>query len=362
MRVLICGGGTAGHINPAIAVADEIKKQDNSSTVLFIGRDGGKENKLIFKAGYEMKTIKMQGLKRSLSLKNIKSISYAISAIPKAKEIIKNFNPDVVFGTGGYLCWPVIVAAKRMGIKTFLHESNTSPGLTTKLLSKKVNLMLLNSEKTAGYLSKKTRYKVVGNPIRSDFFKIDRESARSKLGLQENDIFILSFGGSIGSDKINKTIIEVMQKYSSKDDKIKHLHGCGERYYESIKNDNNLRRLNGCKIVPYIDDIPTMMHASDIVISRSGAMTISEICYVGVASILIPSPNVSDNHQYKNAISLKNRGAAIIIEEKDLTFTVLKNRLAKLKSAKFDRKNVAKNAGRLFVNNSASLIVSEFKR
>ena len=357
MRLLLCGGGTAGHINPAIAVAEELTKSCKDSKVLFVGREDGEENQLVSKAGFSFQTIKIQGIKRSLSLENIARIKLAIKAIDSAGEIIKQFKPDVILGTGGYVCWPVITAGRKMGIPIAIHESNIVPGLTTKLLSKKCDLIFLNQEEAKKHLSKKVKTKTVGNPLRQSFVKTTRKEAREKLKIAENEIMILSFGGSIGAERLNDVIVDVIKKYSSTDKKIKHIHAVGKRYYEKIKTEKN--DYNGCKILPYIDDMATYMKASDIVICRCGSMTLSEVCEAGASPILIPSPNVTANHQYANGKHLEDLGAAIMIEEKNLSTDTLINAINLLKSEKNGRKTRAKILNGLKSTNASKEIVSE---
>ncbi len=357
MRLLLCGGGTAGHINPAVAVAEELTDTNPDSEILFVGREGGYENAIVTKAGFKLCTIKIQGIKRSLSLSNLKRIKNAIIAIKQAEKIIKEFMPDVILGTGGYVCWPLITAGRRLGIPTAIHESNITPGLTTRLLSKKCDLVFLNRNETKKYLNEKSKTKTVGNPLRKNFKKISRQDARQKLKINENELLILSFGGSIGAEKMNEVIIDVIRQYSSKDKNVKHIHAVGKRYFNKIKEEKN--KYAGCKILPFIDDMPTMMNAADIVICRCGAMTLSEICEVGVASILIPSPNVTGNHQYENGIHLKEKGGAILIEEKNLSTEALIKAINTLKNEKNGRKTRAKTLKALATPNSAKTIVSD---
>lgn len=357
MRLLLCGGGTAGHINPAIAVAEELKANQPNSKILFIGREGGSENSLISGAGFEFRTLKIQGLKHSLSPSNIKRAINAIKSVESASKIIKNFDPDVILGTGGYVCWPVIIAGRKMGIPTAIHESNITPGLTTKLLAKKCNVVFLNSETTKEHLSRRVKTVTVGNPLRRKFGKLSRHDARKKLKIDENELLILSFGGSIGAQKMNEVILEVIENYSSKDKNIRHIHAVGKRYYEEIKSEK--KKYDGCEILPFIDDMPTVMRASDIVICRCGAMTLSEICEVGVASILIPSPNVTANHQYRNGRYLEQIGGAMLIEEKNLNTDILISAIDKLKNDKNGRKTRAKTLKSLSTPNSAKMILDE---
>jgi UDP-N-acetylglucosamine--N-acetylmuramyl-(pentapeptide) pyrophosphoryl-undecaprenol N-acetylglucosamine transferase len=357
MKLLLCGGGTAGHITPAIAIAEELKSTSPSSEVLFIGRENGNENNLIEKSGFSYKTIKVEGIKRSLSLDNVKRISNAIKSIKKAKEIIEEFNPDVILGTGGYVSWPVIMAGKKLGIKTAIHESNIIPGLTTRLLSKKCDIIFINKNETKTKINTKSKILTVGNPLRKNFLSLDRATARKKLGLEEKDFLIVSFGGSIGSEKLNEIIIDVIKNYSSKESDIKHIHAVGNRYkqMEILSKKTN----GGCKIVDFIEDMPKMMRAADLVICRCGAITLSEICEVGVTPILIPSPNVTDNHQYANGSHLSSLGGAILIEEKNLSTSELISTIKSVKNDKFGRKNRAKILQSIATPNSAKTIVKE---
>ena len=359
MRIVLCGGGTAGHVNPALAVAEEIIRQDKNNKVLFIGRRGGKENTLITNAGFSVETIEIQGIKRQFTLENFERIKNAFKAKKEAEKIIQSFNPDIILGTGGYVCWPVISAGHSLGIPTSIHESNIIPGLTTKLLSLKSDLILLNHKTTGKRLIKSTKTVVVGNPLRSDFMNGNRITARKKLNLKEDDIFILSFGGSIGSEKLNQCSLNLMKHFSSKQANVMHVHASGERYFEKIKNAGSIFENQRCEVKPYIHNMSEMMYAADIVICRCGAMTLSELSHVGVSSILIPSPNVTGNHQLKNAKHLSDMGAAILIEEKNLNSEVLIKTVKDIKNDKSGRKKRAKIIKSLSYPNSTELIINE---
>lgn len=358
MRILFCGGGTAGHVNPAIAIAEETLSRFPNAEILFIGRDGGKENKSITDAGFNLQTIRISGLKRSLSLGNISIICTALRSVSQAKKIIEDFKPDVILGTGGYVSWPVIFAGQTMKIPTAIHESNISPGLTTRLLAARCTHVFVARNETEKFLPKKAKILVVGNPIRKGFFNITRDQARHKLGIKEDEVLIISFGGSIGAEKINNVIMDVIKNHSSKNPKVRHIHATGQRYYEQIESPFKKEK-DGCVVLPYINNMPCVLKAADIVICRCGAMTISEIMAVGVASILIPSPNVSGNHQYLNARYLADREAALLIEEKNLTSDRLTNLLFSLEIDKIDRKNKAKKIKELSTPNAAKIILDE---
>ena len=358
MRLLLCGGGTAGHITPALVVAEEMKRRFPDTKILFIGRKGGGENEAVKKAGIELKTIDIQGLKRSLTFENVKRLKLALQAKKEADKIIKEFKPDIILGTGGYVCWPVISSGKKLNIPVAIHESNAYPGLTTRLLASKCDKVFLGREEAKAYLTKRAKYKVVGNPVSRDFTKFSHEEARKTLGIRNNETFIVSFGGSIGADKLNQVVIEVIKNHSSNDKQIRHIHATGKRYFDSHITDTKFPDTR-CKILPYIDNMPTMLRAADIVICRCGAMTLAELSAVGVAAILIPSPNVSGNHQYKNAKQLSECGAASLIEEKNLSKKLLWNSILELKTDKNGRKNRAKMIKAFSSPDAAKMIVDE---
>lgn len=325
MNVLICGGGTAGHVNPALAIADAFKKHDKFCKVAFVGRLGGNEYRLVEERSIPLYRLCAVGLDRKHLLRNVSAVSGLVKSVFEAKKIIKDFKPDVIIGTGGYVCAPMIIGGHLMKIPTVLHESNAYPGLTTRKLSAMCDKVLLNFECCKEHLKPKRKLTVVGVPLLLDFEKITREEARRKLGIGKNDYFIVSFGGSGGAGVLNSKIIEFMKAYSTKNAFIRHTHATGNKYYPEIKSSESslCRGSHGCKVLPYIDNMPTVMNAADLVISRCGAMTLGEISAVGVPSILIPSPNVADDHQLKNAEQFAKDGCAMLIEEKDLNMRTL---------------------------------------
>lgn len=316
MKVLLCGGGTGGHVTPALSVAQKLLEEGNENEILFIGRKDGKENLAVKKAQIELSELEIYGIKRSLSPSNIKRLFCAIRAVKKAKRIIKAFSPDIILGTGGYVCWPTLTAGRKLGIPTAIHESNVYPGLVTRLLSRKCDAILLNKGETAKYLKGAKRVEIVGNPISSGIYRISRTQARASLGLRSNDVFILSFGGSGGADKLNSAIYELMNEVSAEQSNVFHLHATGRAYFNKWSTEHVTP--GNCRIVPYIEDMPRYLKAADIVISRCGAMTLSELSAAGCCSVLIPSPNVTGDHQRKNAKSLSDSGSAILIKESEL--------------------------------------------
>ena len=363
MRVLLAGGGTAGHINPAIAIADKIRQNNPDAEILFAGTSRGMESRLIPKAGYDFTPINVRGFQRQLSLRNIKNNVLAVGCLVssrfRAKKIIRDFKPDLVIGTGGYVSGPIVLTAADMGIKTAIHEQNAYAGVTTKLLSKKVDVALLAFEEAAKYLDKNCKYKVVGNPVREDIIYKNRKTSREKLGVGDR-ICVLSFGGSLGAQKVNDAVSYLISE-NAKDNNYFHIHATGAIGYEDFMKSLriNPKDYDNLDIRQYIDDMPDCMAAADIVISRAGAITLSEIQATGKPAILIPSPNVAENHQFHNAMVLKNNDAAEIIEEKDLSGEKL---LKTVKSFDLNRlKTLGQNASKMAIIDCADRIYNEIK-
>ena len=324
MRVLITGGGTGGHVNPALAIANTIKQNDHDAVIAYVGTKRGIENKLVPKAGYPMYYVDVKGIKRSLSPSNIKAAYLALTSPIKAKKIIREFKPDIVVGTGGYVSWPVVKAASQMGIPTALHESNAIAGVAVKMLQKSVDRIYLNFEKTGESLScDRAKLMKVGNPILGGFSSMTREEARKKLGIPDKYKYvILSYAGSMGAEKVNDAVLCLMREFTSKHPEVYHIHATGSIELELCTSQFKEMGLDKCEnieLCEYIYDMPVRMAAADITINRAGAMTISELAATGKCSIFIPSPNVAENHQYKNAKVLSDAGAAALFEEKELT-------------------------------------------
>ncbi len=319
-------GGTGGHINPAIAIANTIKNNIPDAEILFVGTRRGKEGELVPREGYEIRFVESQGIRRSLSLSNIKAIYTALVSPYKAKPILKDFAPDVVIGTGGYACWPVLKAASMMGIPCAVHESNAKAGMAVKRLQNCVDKILINFDKTRDDLRRKDKVVTVGNPLRGAFSHAEKEASREKLGIPRNSFFVLSYGGSGGAEFLNEVMVKVMAIFVEKHSNVIFQHAAGSRDFEATRecfSSLGLNRFPNAKLEEYIFDMPLRMAAADLVICRAGAMTISELAMMGKASILIPSPNVVDNHQYMNAKVLADAGAACLLEEAALTPSLL---------------------------------------
>ncbi len=360
MKAIICGGGTVGHLTPGISIAEIILKQDSKNEVLFIGRENGDENEVIIKKGYRLKTINITKIARKLNLKSVKAIPNIISALKSARKILKEEAPDIVIGTGGYVSWPIIKTAQRLKIPTVMHESNLCPGLATRLLAPRCTRILLNFKQSENEFKRKDNLIVCGNPLPNAFSEITREQARRKLGLSDKDFFILSFGGSGGAEKLNEEVISLMKNHSSKASKVKHVHATGKKYYDKVKekNPNFIRGYNGCKILPFIDEMPLYMKGADTVISRCGAMTLSEVSACGCVPILIPSPNVTNNHQYKNAKVFTDNGAALMIEESELNERTLLDAVRYLENNHSVREKMKRNLSSFKTENTKEIIIN----
>ena len=329
------GGGTAGHINPALAIAETIRKNDPTAEIEFVGVRNGKEVDLVPREGYRLHFVRAMGLRRSLSPENIKALYLAWHA-PRAKDtlaILDEFKPDIVIGTGGYASWPIMKAAINRGIPTAVHESNALPGKTVRQLQKSVDRIWVNFPQTAQRLKAKEKILHVGNPLRGGFGAVSRERAKEQLGIDKDRLFVLSFGGSLGAETVNQAVISVMQKLIAQHSRVLHMHATGKRDYENCKkafDDAGLKESDGCILTDYIYDMPLRMAAADIVISRAGAMTLSELALMKKAAILIPSPYVADNHQYLNAKTLADVDAACLVEESTLESGALTEALCEM--------------------------------
>lgn len=323
MRILFVCGGTAGHINPALAVADIMAARHKGCKILFAGSPKGMEATLVPSAGYSFVPIEVAGFQRRLSgeniSRNIKALYLLALSAKRAKRIIRDFKPDIVMGTGGYVTGPVVRAAAKMAIPTATHEQNAFPGITTKLLSPLVDKVLLAFSDAGERLKCKNPPITTGNPVRGALLKAGRDTARNKLNIAPDKLCILSFGGSLGAAPVNAAVAALMLSHRGK---YHHIHATGRQNhaaFTAIPGIASLPMGSGIDIRPYIEDMDDCLAAADLVICRAGALTLSELTAVGRASILIPSPYVAENHQYHNAMALVNAGAADILEEKNLT-------------------------------------------
>lgn len=326
MKILFAAGGTGGHINPALAVAGEIAERYPDADILFVGTKDKMEAKLVPQAGFAFRTIKISGFQRKISIeniiRNIKTIIYLLFCSFSVKKILKEFKPDVVVGFGGYVSGPVVRTAAKMGIPTAIHEQNAYPGITNKTLAKIVDRVMLTAEEAGKYMQCKNPPAVTGLPVRGEMLKADRDISRAELGIKDGQKLVLSMGGSLGAMTINNAMVDLIGEYA-KDESLYFIHAMGQYGLwvpEKLKEKGvDTQSAPNVEIREYISDMHRCMSAADVVICRAGASSLSEIQALGKASILIPSPNVAENHQYHNGMALVNKGAALLIEEKDLT-------------------------------------------
>ncbi len=338
MRLLFAGGGTAGHINPALAIANYICEREPSCEVCFVGTREGLETELVPRSGYPLELIRVHGFDRSLTLRNIKNLSELPGAIYAAKRIIKRFRPDVVIGTGGYVSGPVLYAAASAHIPTLVHESNAFPGITTRILAGCVDTVALGVEDAKTYLPKAKRVIVTGTPLRSSLLEVNPFVARRKLGLDARP-FLLLFGGSLGARDFNRTVADWISQTAA-EGKYQILWGTGKRnQYEEVmtrfqENGVDISQYSQIKVCEYIYDMDIAMAAADLVISRAGASTLCELTALGKPAILVPSPYVTGNHQEHNARAVERGGGAVVILEQDFTKEQLDETVTRLTGSK----------------------------
>ncbi len=327
MRFLFTCGGTAGHINPAIAVANLVRERHPKAEVLFVGAAGGMECNLVPRAGYELKTIPVSSLKHNLTpsamAHNARVLVKMAGSLRAARRILRDFRPDVVLGTGGYASFPVVHAAAKMGIPTAVHESNALPGLTTKLLSRRADRVLISFEEARAAYRHPDRVVLTGTPVRSAFFLTSKAEARRALGIDENKPLVLSCFGSLGARDMNRFMVDFICREAGVHD-LQHIHATGKFGWawmpdEIKKAGVDLQAHPNIRIMEYIYDMPVVMAAADLLITRAGASTLAELMAAGKPAILVPSPNVTGNHQEKNAQALSSRGAAVLMRESECT-------------------------------------------
>lgn len=326
MRILFTCGGTAGHINPAVGVAGRIRELDPGAEILFVGAKGMMETELVPREGYEIKTVDITNIHRSLKpreiVHNLNTLRNVVVATGEAKKIISEFRPDVAVGTGGYVCYPVLRAAHAMGVPTLVHESNAVPGLTTRMLAGIVDCIMVGFEGAKENYKSGANVVFTGTPVRTDFRDADRRQAKARLGLDPDKPLVLSVWGSLGSAYMNRTMVEFIRTACEKRE-FALIHSAGKRGYPAMKA---AIAETGCDcaggsadVREYIFDMPRVMAAADLILCRSGASTLGELSALGRPAILIPSPNVTGNHQEKNARVLEKCGAAEVFLEGQFT-------------------------------------------
>ena len=368
MKVVIAAAGTAGHINPGLAIANKIKKEQEDSEIIFIGTTRGLENDLVPRAGYELKTIEAYGLSKEISVDNLKKMIKTLKGFGEAKKIIKQFKPDIVIGTGGYICGATITAAHSLNIPTVLHESNAFPGKAIKMLAKKTDTILVSFEDAIPRIKNCKNVVFTGTPVKIKKRNYTEEEKRKiiyGMDLEIDKPIVLVFGGSQGAKKINDTIIDMVKNNLNTDYQI--VWATGPKQYDNIKEELenlslNIENIKNMKILPYIYNMEEVMNVVDLIIARSGAMTITEISNLGKPSILIPLPNVSHNHQLYNAKALEKVGASKIILNDELNSTILNKTISDIVLNKDKQKEMGENALKISTVDSEDRIYEEIRK
>lgn len=352
MRVIIAAAGTGGHINPGLAIANKIKQEQKDSKIIFIGTTRGLENDLVPRSGYELKTIEAYGLSKKITLDNIKKMYKTFKGYGEAKKIIKEFKPDIVIGTGGYICGATISAAHNLGIPTLLHESNAFPGRAVKMLARNTDTILISFKEAKDRIKNAKNVVYTGTPVKiykKDYDINEKMKIIKNAGLNGTKPIVLVFGGSQGAQKINEAIIGILKNKLNKNYQI--MWATGPKQYDIIKqmlqHENiNINNIDNAKIVPYIYNMEEIMNVSNLIVARSGAMTITEISNLAKPSILVPLPNVSNNHQLYNAKVLEDIGAAKIILNDELNEKILNSYIEEIvlnKNIEFEMSKCALN-------------------
>ena len=354
MRVIISAGGTGGHIYPALAIINKIKEKEPDSEFLYIGTHNRMEKDIVPAKGIPFKSIEMYGFSKKI-FRNVKTVKCLFKAFKECKKMIKEFNPDIVIGVGGYVTVPVVVSAKKLGYKTFLHEQNSLPGKSNKFLSKYCDLVGVSFESSLDKFPSGKAI-VTGNPCSEDALKAP-VLLKSTLGLSATKKLVLIVMGSLGAGKVSKYLESELQRFESKDYEVLFVTGKGS--YDEVMKHNYPKNV---KIIPFYEGLTSVMKKTDVMVSRAGASTLSELIALEVPSILIPSPYVANNHQYLNALDLVNQNAALMVEEKDLEDGILFKKVDELINNEEEIKNIKSNLRKMQVKDSATVIYNNLKR
>lgn len=350
MKVLLSGGGTGGHVYPAIAIANRIKEENPDAEIVFVGTEKGIESEIVPKYGYELKTVTVQGFKRKIDFDNVKRVFKLFKGLEQSRRIVKKFKPDVVIGTGGYVSGPVLFNASMSKVPAIIHEQNSFPGVTNKILAKMVTKVLTSFEDSHERFPEETRSKLVltGNPVRKEILISKKSNSRRKLGVQEDKKMVLCYGGSGGSRKINDSMKLVIRNLVNED--VAFIYATGKNFYDGFMEDiSDLQLKPYQKVVPYLEDMASALAACDMVIGSAGAISLAEITALGKPSIIIPKAYTAENHQEYNAKSIESKGAGIAILEKNLTAETLNNTVFKMlgdRELLIDMANSSKEIGK----------------
>ena len=365
MKVIIAAAGTAGHINPGLAIANKIKEENPKAKIIFIGTMRGIENDLVPRAGYELKTIEAYGIQKKVSIQNIKNMFKTIKGFSEARKIVEKEKPDLVIGTGGYICGAVLTAAHKKNIPTMLHESNSYPGLAVRFLEKKTDVIMVAFEEAKKRLKKAKKVVLTGTPTKIKNVKLNNEEIKKQMGIENNLPIVLAFGGSQGARTINNNILEIIKNDANKDYEL--IWAPGQKQYDIIqeeleKANININNVKNAKIFPYIYNMQEVMSISDLIIARSGAMTITELSIMGKPAIFIPLPSRNANRQEDNARVLEKIDAAKVILENELDAKTLENTIEDLISHKDKLLKMGENARKIAIENAEEIIYEEVKK
>ena len=368
MKVIIAAAGTAGHINPGIAIANKIRQEEKDSEIIFIGTIRGLENDLVPRAGYKLKTIDAYGFCKKISIDNLKKIYKTYKGYGEAKKIIQEFKPDIVIGTGGYICGATITAAYAQNIPTILHESNAFPGRAVKILAKKTNTIMVSFQDAIPRIKQAKNIVYTGTPVkikRQEYGEDEKNRILKQIGLKAIKPIVLISGGSQGAQRINKSIIEIIKNKLNKNYQM--IWATGPKQFDGIKEtleENRLpmNQIQNIKIMPYIYNMEEVMNVADVVIGRAGAMTVTEIANLGKPSIIVPLPNVSHNHQLYNAKVLEKIGAAKIILNEELTGEKLNHAIEEIISNPSKMEQMGRNAHKVSTSHVEDKIYEQIKK
>jgi len=364
MRIVLTGGGTGGHIYPALAIGNQATEEDPDTSILYIGSPNGLESRIVPEHGIKFETVEITGFRRKLSMENIKTVMRFIRGVRRSKELLASFKPDVVVGTGGYVCGPVVYAAAKLGIPTLIHEQNADPGLTNKFLSRYASCVAVSFKESLPTFQKAKQVILTGNPCASNVVRANRDKGFASLGLSPNSRIVLMVGGSRGAKAMNDAMVDMGPLLKQLPD-VHFVFVTGESYYDQTME--RVKKViptlsNYVHVLPYLHNMPEVLAASTLVVSRSGASSLAEITALGIPSILIPSPNVTNNHQEANARSIADAGAAEMIIERNLTGKMLFERIRAIMNDQQRIDTMGAAALSLGKPESASIIAGELRK
>ncbi len=355
MKVVVSGGGTGGHIYPALSIANYFRSNAENCEVVYIGTPNSLEESIVPGYGYKFRSIDVRGFQRKLSIENLKRSYKLINSITKVRKILKEEKPDIVIGTGGYVSGPVVMIASMMGIRTAIHEQNVFPGVTNKILGKRVDNIFLGFEEAKKFFYSKNEPVFVGNPVRAENFSMTKSKAREKLNIKQDSFVVLSVGGSGGSGNLNNAIKDIIPEIITED--VTLIHATGKFYYDNFIGKSDIDKYQeNIKIYPYIENMGMYMSATDVIVCSAGAITLAEVNYLGKPSIVIPKKHTAENHQEYNAKTIERAGAGFCILEEEFSPDILMEKLQLIMKDEKLRNSMQENSLKLSKGNSAKLI------